>query len=56
MAVVSAIWLAVAGNWDGVFRFAVVAGFMLAARGADVPPPFAAAFAVFLLLATWASV
>ncbi len=56
MAVVNAIWLAVAGNWDGVFRFAVVAGFMLAARGADMSPPFAAAFAVFLLLATWASV
>lgn len=29
---------------------------MLSARWGDVPPPFGAAFAVFLLLATWASV
>lgn len=56
VAVLSAVWMGVAGNWDGAFRFAVVAGLMLAARGADVPAPFAAAFAGFLLLATWASV
>lgn len=56
VAAASAVWLAVAGDWDGVVRFVLIAGFMLAARAADVPPPFAAAFAVFLLLATWASV
>lgn len=56
VAAASAVWLAIAGNWDGVIRFVVIAGFMLAARAADVPFPFAAAFAVFLLLSTWASV
>ena len=56
VAAASAVWLAVAGNWDGVVRFVLIGGFMLTARAADVPPVFAAAFAVFLLLATWASV
>lgn len=55
VAAASAVWLGVDGNWDGVVRFVLIAGFMVAARAADVPPPFAAAFAVFLLLATWAS-
>lgn len=56
VAVGSAVWLALEGRWDGTFRFAMITCFMLAARGADVPPPFAAAFALFLLLATWSSV
>jgi hypothetical protein len=56
VAVASAVWLGVTGNWDGAVRFAVVTAFMLASRGADVPAPFAGAFAVFVLLATWASV
>lgn len=56
MAVASVVWMGVAGSWDAAFRFAVIAVFMLAARAADVPMPFAAAFAVFLLLATWAAV
>lgn len=56
VALVSAVWMGVAGSWDGALRFAVVAGCMLAARSANVPAPFAAAFAVFLLLAMWASV
>lgn len=56
VAVASAVWMAVAGNWDATFRFAVIAVIMLGSRSADVPTPFAAAFAVFLLLATWAAV
>jgi hypothetical protein len=56
IAVASAVWMAVTGNWDGATRFALITAFMLAARGADVPAPFAAAFAVFLLLSRWASV
>lgn len=52
VAVASAVWMAVTGNWDGAFRFLLMTGAMIAARGADVPAPFAAAFAVFLLLAT----
>ena len=56
VAVASAVWMGVAGNWDATFRFAVIAALMLASRSADVPTPFAAAFAVFLLLATWAAV
>jgi hypothetical protein len=56
VAVASAVWMGVAGSWDAAFRFAVMAVLMLAARAADVPMPFAAAFAVFLLLATWAGV
>lgn len=51
-----AVWMAVTGNWDGALRFAVIAGAMLATRGADVPRPFAGVFAVLLLLATLASV
>ncbi|SDQ63324.1 hypothetical protein [Quadrisphaera sp. DSM 44207] len=56
VAVASAVWLAVTGDWDGALRFALMVGFMLAARAADVPAPFAGAFAVLLILATWASV
>lgn len=56
MAVASAVWNGVGGDWDATFRFAAMGGFMLAARAADVPMPFAAAFAVLLLLATWAAV
>ena len=55
-AVASGAWMAVQGNWDAVVRFAVIAGFMVAARAADVPPTFAAAFAALVLLATWAAV
>lgn len=56
VAVASAIWMGVSGNWDGAVRFVAIAGIMLVARAADVPAPFAAAFAVLLLFATWASV
>jgi hypothetical protein len=56
VAVASAVWMAVNGQWEPAFRFAVVSGLMAAPRAADVPAPFAGAFAVFLLLATWASV
>ncbi len=56
VAVASALWMAVNGQWEPAFRFAVVSGLMVAPRAADVPAPFAGAFAVFLLLATWASV
>lgn len=37
------------------FRFLILALIMLCARWGDVPAPFAAAFAGFILLATWAS-
>lgn len=56
VAAVSALAMAAGGRWEAAFRFAVVAGLMLAPWAADVPAPFAAAFAAFLLLATWASV
>ena len=56
IALVSAVAMVVTGRWEGAVRFALMAGFMLAARGGGAPAPFAAAFAVFLLLATWASV
>ena len=56
VALGSALWMAVNGQWEPAFRFAVVSGLMAAPRAADVPAPFAGAFAVFLLLATWASV
>jgi hypothetical protein len=56
VALASALWLAANGQSEPAFRFAVVSGLMLAPRAADVPAPFAGAFAVFLLLATWASV
>jgi hypothetical protein len=44
---------AVTGDWEAGFRFTVVTVLMLAPRAADVPAPFAGAFAAFLLLATW---
>ena len=56
VALASGVWAVTAGNWDAAFRFAVVALLMAAPRAANVPAPFAAAFAVLLLLATWASV
>lgn len=55
VAVCSAAVLTTSGRWEGGIRFAVVTVVLLAAR-AVAPPLFAAAFAAFLLLATWASV
>ncbi len=56
VALASAAWKALAGDWDAVVRFSVVAVLMYSPRAAKVPPPFAAGFATFLLLATWAGV
>lgn len=56
VAVGSGLWLAVAGDWDGALRFALITAAMLAVRWADVPALFAGAFAACVLLATWASV
>jgi hypothetical protein len=56
VAIASALLMTVGGRWEAAFRFVVVAGLMLAPRAAKVPAPFAGPFAVFLLLATWASV
>ena len=52
----SAVAMGVAGRWEAVLRFAVVAGIMLLARRAKVPVGFAAAFAVLILVAMWGSV
>ncbi len=56
IALLSAVAMVVTGRWEGAVRFVLIAGFMISARGGGAPAPFAAAFAVFLLLATWASV
>lgn len=56
IAVASAAFHVIVGEWEAAFRFAAVTVLMLVPRAADVPGPFAGAFAVFLLLATWASV
>jgi hypothetical protein len=56
LAAASAVSHAVTGQWEAAFRFAVVTVLMVAPWAADVPAPFAGAFAAFLLLATWASV
>ena len=55
-AIASSVAMVVEGNWDGAVRFAVVGGLIVAARWSNVPTPFAAAFSVFLLIATWAAV
>lgn len=56
VALASAAGKGVVGDWEAAFRFAVVAVLVYLPRASDVPPSFAAAFATFLLLATWASV
>ncbi len=55
-AVLSAVAMGMAGRWEAVLRFVVVAGIMVLARRAKVPVGFAAAFAVLILLAMWGSV
>ncbi|WP_249523572.1 hypothetical protein [Modestobacter marinus] len=56
VALVSAVVMAVSGNWDATIRFGLIAAVMVAVRTSDVPLPFAGAFAVLLLLSTWAAV
>ncbi|MGY1709316.1 hypothetical protein ACI8AC_07360 [Geodermatophilus sp. SYSU D00758] len=56
LALASAVGKGVVGDWEAALRFAGVAVLMYLPRASDVPPSFAAAFATFLLLATWASV
>lgn len=55
VAVVSAVLMAFQADWDSAFRFALIFALMVAARSRDVPSPFVGAFAVFILLATWAT-
>lgn len=55
-AVASGIYQVVQDQGEPGFRFAVLALIMVGTRWGDVPAPFAAAFATFTLLATWASV
>lgn len=55
-ALISSVVMITMGRWEPAIRFGIVAVIMLIARFGDVPPSFAGAFAVLLLLATWASV
>lgn len=55
-AVLSAVLHLLTGQWEAGLRFGLLALIIGIARWGDVPPPFAAAFAVLALLATWASV
>lgn len=55
-AVVSAVVMLVMGRWEAAIRFGLMAVVMVGARWGDIPLPFAAGFATFLLIATWASV
>lgn len=50
-----AAFVGVEGRWEATVRFALVTVALVAARQVT-PAPFAAAFSVFLLLATWLSV
>ncbi|PPK94569.1 hypothetical protein CLV92_10772 [Kineococcus xinjiangensis] len=54
-ALASAVVMALAGRWEETVRFVLVTAAIGAARGAEVPAPFGAAFSVFILLAMWAS-
>ena len=55
VAVTSSIGKFLVGDWEGALRFLIIALSMVRARTSAVPVPFAAAFAVLLLPATWAS-
>lgn len=55
-AIASCVAMVPETNWDGALRFAIVSGLIAGARFARVPTPFAAAFSVLLLFATWAGV
>ncbi|WP_337060248.1 hypothetical protein [Kineococcus sp. G2] len=46
----------VSGRWEEAVRFGLVLAAIVAARLAAVPPSFAGAFSVFVLLAMWAGV
>lgn len=54
VALVSAVVMLLQGREEPALRFVVVAAAVVAARWGGVPSPFSAAFAVFLLVATWA--
>lgn len=54
-AVFSGIGKLLLGDWEGALRFLIIALTMVGARTSAVPLPFAAAFALLLLPATWAS-
>lgn len=56
VAVASAAYQFLSDQGEPGFRFVILAGIMLVTRWGNVPAPFAAAFAAFMLLATWASV
>lgn len=56
VAVASGIYQFLQDQGEPGFRFAVLALIMAGTRWGEVPAPFAAAFAAFSLLATWASV
>lgn len=56
VAVASAVYQFLSDQGEPGFRFVVLAVIMVLVRWGNVPAPFAAAFAAFMLLATWASV
>ncbi|MCI2238739.1 hypothetical protein MO973_28350 [Paenibacillus sp. TRM 82003] len=56
VAVGSVVVVLVSGRWEEAVRFGLVLGAIVTARLAAVPPTFAGAFSVLLLLAMWASV
>lgn len=56
VAVASAAYHVVNDRGEPGLRFVLLALIMLVTRWGDVPAPFAAAFAAFMLLAAWASV
>lgn len=53
VALLSAVVLLIRAQWGGAAKFVVVVLLVLGASRTQVPARFAAAFAVFLLLATW---
>lgn len=56
VAVASGIYVFLDDRGEPGVRFGILALIMLGTRWGNVPAPFAAAFACFMLLATWASV
>ncbi|MGB3184253.1 MAG: hypothetical protein WBG36_07345 [Ornithinimicrobium sp.] len=56
VAIGSLVAMAGLGRWGDIVPFALLIALCVGARSADVPARFAAAFAVFMLLATWGKV
>lgn len=56
VAVLSLVTMAALGRWGDIVPFALLIALAVGARSAEVPARFAAAFAVFMLLATWGKV